>query len=266
MAIVTLLNQKGGVGKTTVTLGLASAAQAAGRSVLVVDLDPQANASWALGVDPTDAEGRLVGALDADAPGGAAGALQPSAWGSGVRVLPAAPDLAAWRPAGSEKAQTGRLARALRRVPLPDELVLLDCPPGAGTLTVNALAASDLAVIVVEPAVFSNNLVESVADLIDDVWQRFNPALDLAGVIVNRVPAVSAEAERRAEELGRIVGRRSIWKPPLPLRVVFTQAAGERRPIHSYGGRARDVIEALDALYAKLRRAEQRAAQRAAGT
>jgi chromosome partitioning protein len=262
MAIVTLLNQKGGVGKTTVTLGLASAAQAAGRDVLVVDLDPQASASWALGIEAAEAEGRLVAALDAEKPGGAADQVLPSAWGRGVRVLPASPEVARWQPDGTEKAQAGRLARALKRVAGPDELVLVDCPPGAGLLTVNALAASDLAVIVVEPAVFSNNLVEAVADLIDDVWQRFNPGLDLGGVIVNRVPAISVEAERRTEELGRIVGRRTIWKPQLPLRVVFAQAAGERRPIHSYGSRARDAVEALDALYAKLRRAEQRRAQR----
>jgi chromosome partitioning protein len=260
MAIVTLLNQKGGVGKTTVTLGLASAAQSAGRSVLVVDLDPQASATWALGVEAADAEGRLPAALDAERPGAAADAVVASAWGRAVRVLPAAADLARWVPEGGEKTRATRLERSLRRVPDRDELVLIDCPPGNGPLTVNALAASDLALIVVEPGAFSNNVVEAVADLIDDVWQRFNPELDLGGVILNRVPAISAEAERRADELGRIVGRRTIWRPHLPQRVAFAQAAGERRPVHALGSRARDALDALDALYGKLRRIEQRRA------
>ena len=83
---VAIVNQKGGVGKTTVTLGLASAAQVAGHSVLVVDLDPQAASSWVLGADPatvehSTAEVLTTGALDA--------AIVEARWGSGVDLLPA---------------------------------------------------------------------------------------------------------------------------------------------------------------------------------
>jgi cellulose biosynthesis protein BcsQ len=71
------------------------------------------------------------------------------------------------------------------------------------------------------------------------------------------MPAVSTEAERRFEELAEMVGRKSVWKPTLPSRVIVNQALGEQQPIHAYGYRAREVSEAFDALYAKLRRASR---------
>jgi chromosome partitioning protein len=71
---------------------------------------------------------------------------------------------------------------------------------------------------------------------------------------VNRVPGVSAEAERRIDELGRVVGRRAIWQPFIPQRVIAGQAISERRPVHDYGYRAADLCAAFDALWAKLRR------------
>ena len=68
------------------------------------------------------------------------------------------------------------------------------------------------------------------------------------------MPAISSEAERRIDELRRIVGRQAIWKPPVPARVILNQAVGERRPVHSYASRATDPIEVFDKLWAKLRR------------
>ena len=88
----------------------------------------------------------------------------------------------------------------------------------------------------------------------DEVWDSHNPGLELAGVIVNKVPAVSGEADRRYDELTRTVGKRAVWQPVVPQRVVVNQAIGERRPIHSYGSRSADVAEAFDKLWAKLRR------------
>ncbi len=97
--------------------------------------------------------------------------------------------------------------------------------------------------------------------MIDDVWDTTNPGLELAGVVLNRVPAISIEAERRIEELARIVGQTTIWKPPVPQRVVFNQSVGERRSIHSFGSRAAEPIAVFDALWRKVRGAVH-AAQR----
>ncbi len=254
MTTVALLNQKGGVGKTTVTLGLASAAQAAGERVLVVDLDPQASATWTLGIVPDNATLGVADAIAAGTKGAAAAAIVESAWSPLVWVLPSSSGLAD-REHDSGRLLEKRLAKALEGVTDSYDLVLIDCPPSLGGNARGALTAADLALIVVEPASYSLRGVATVLDLIDDVWDRSNPDLDLAGVIVNKMPAVSSEADRRTDELVEMVGRKAVWKPAIPNRVIVNQAHGEQRPIHSYGYRAREVVDALDALYVKLRRA-----------
>lgn len=245
--IVTVLNQKGGVGKTTVTLGLASAAGTAGHGVLVVDLDPQASSTWVLGIDPATVEistAEVLGRTGADK------AIQESAWGEAVSLLPASPRLMSRDHGGSP----GRLGEALREVADDYEVVLIDCPPSLGALTTAGLSAADHALIVVEPSALSLRGIGAVADLVDEVWDSYNADLELTGVIVNKVPAWSSEAERRYDELTRTVGKRAIWQPVIPQRVIVNQAIGERRPIHSYGARSTDVSEAFDRLWAKLRR------------
>lgn len=251
MARVAILNQKGGVGKTTVTLGLVSAALAKGRSVLVVDLDPQSSASWALGIDgPTG----LARALRDGGSGAADSAVGASTWDPSLGVIAGGPEMQQWLPEGGPKTSARALSKALSGVDEGYDIVFLDCPAGLGPITVNALSAADKAVIVTESSAFANNTMAAAADMIDDVWDRINPNLDLGGVIVNRQPSVSKEAETRYDELGKIVGKRSIWKPAIPQRVIVSVALGARRPIHTYGSRATDVIEAFDKLYAKLER------------
>ena len=250
-----ILNQKGGVGKTTVTLGFASAAASAGRRVLVVDLDPQASTSWVLGIEP-DPDARTVVDVLGDKRHRLAGAVQTSAWSEHIDVLPSSPRLQQLE-AGPSK----RLRKALADVEADYEAVLIDCPPSLGSLTRSALTAARHALLVVEPSALGLRGIGGVADLIDDVWDSTNPDLELAGVILNRVPAVSLEAERRKDELARIVSRTAIWSPEVPQRVVFNQAVGERRAIHSYGSRAADPIVVFDALWRRVRGVVQAASR-----
>jgi len=245
--VVAVLNQKGGVGKTTVSLGLASAAAVAGHRVLVVDLDPQGSSTWVLGIDPTAVE---VSSADVLSRTPASKAMIPSAWGGEVWVIPASPRLLPRDHGGNAT----RLRDALAEVSDQFHAVLIDCPPSLGALSTNGLSAADHAVIVVEPSALSLRGIGAVADLVDEVWDSHNPSLELAGVIVNKVPAVSGEADRRYDELTRIVGKRAIWQPTIPQRVIVNQAIGDRRPIHAYGARSSEVSEAFDKLWAKVRR------------
>ncbi|MEZ5216787.1 MAG: ParA family protein [Ilumatobacteraceae bacterium] len=247
---VAVINQKGGVGKTTVTLGLASAAWADEARVLVVDLDPQGASSWVLGIDPAEVELSTAEVLGRSS---APSAIQASAWGDTVHVLPASPRLQP-KEHGSGKEPASRLRAALAEVIDDYDVVLLDCPPSVGNLTTNGLTAADHALVVVEPAALGLRGIAAVTDLIDDVWGEHNPGLDLAGVVVNKVPAISSEAERRFDELGTIVGKRAVWKPAIPQRVIVNEALGDRYPIHAYGARAADVSVAFDQLWAKLKR------------
>lgn len=244
---VAVLNQKGGVGKSTVTLGLASAAAAAGDRVLVVDLDPQASSTWVLGVDPAEV---AMSVYDVVRRAAAPPAIVPSAWSDLVDVLPATADLQSF-----EDGKPRRLAKGLADLG-PDryDAVLIDCPPTLGNLTRNALVAARHALVVVEPSALGLRGIGGVADSIDEVWDRYNPDLELCGVVLNRVPAVSVEADRRTAELARIVGTSAIWSPSIPQRVVFNRAVGERLPIHAYGARAAEPIEVFDRLWARLRR------------
>ncbi len=246
--VVAILNQKGGVGKTTVTLGLASAAAQAGQRVLVVDLDPQGSSTWVLGLDPALVESsaaEVMGRLPA------AKAMVPSAWGGEVWLIPSSPRLLAKDHGGSPQ----RFREALHSVADQFHAVLIDCPPSLGALSTAGLTAADHAVIVVDPSALGLRGIGAVADLVDDVWDNHNPELELTGVIVNKVPPVSSEADRRYDELIRIVGKRAIWQPVIPHRVIVNQAIGERRPVHAYGSRSADVADAFDHLWAKLRRA-----------
>lgn len=256
--VAAIVNQKGGVGKTTITLGLASAARHAGHRVLVVDLDPQGSATWVLGTDPDDVVVSSAEVLTGDAP--VVDGLRASGWGDAVHVLPASTRLHLVEhavPSTADPDPALLLRAALREVSEPD-LILVDCSPSLGRITRAALGAADLAVIVVEPAALAIRGITAIADVVDEIWARQNPDLDLAGVIVNRLPAISAEAERRYEELAEIVGRRAVWQPAVPQRVLLTQAAAERRPIHSYGARAHEVAEVFDHLWARLRRVAAR--------
>ncbi len=262
MHTVAVLNQKGGVGKTTVTLGLASAAAAAGRRILVIDLDPQGSSSWVLGVDPDSVDVTVGDVLDhsSNKRSPIKRAIVASAWSDLVDVVPAAPDLQGLEAGRSESKRAARLRRALDVDQLSDyEAVLIDCPPSLGNLTVNALAAARHALVVVEPSALGLRGIGGVADVIDAVWDDHNPDLELSGVILNRVPAVSSEAERRIAELTHIVGKSAIWEPHVPQRVIFNQAVGERRPIHSYGSRAAEPIAAFDRLWSHLRTTIHRA-------
>jgi chromosome partitioning protein len=243
---VALLNQKGGVGKTAVTLGLASAAAEAGNEVLVVDLDPQASSTWLLGVDPEEVEvsiGEVLGRTSAES------AIVESAWSPNIHLIPSTERL---KPRDHGRPQ--RLRDALKGVVEGYDAVLIDCPPSLGNLTTSGLTAADHALIVVEPSSLGLRGIAAVADLIDEVWDENNPDLELTGVIVNRVPAISSEADRRYDELTRIVGKKAVWQPVVPQRVIVNQAMGERRSIHSLGARSADVSNVFDQLWRKLRR------------
>jgi cellulose biosynthesis protein BcsQ len=259
--IVTVVNQKGGVGKTTVTLGLAAAAASSGRDVLVVDLDPQASSTWVLGLDGP------VESSTADVLSGTSTSLAAvtSPWSGAdagygltgtIDVIPASSrlqDLDDGDPSALFHALELHLTTAPSS-PQRYDAVLIDCPPSLGNLTRNALTAARHALIVVEPSALGLRGIGGVADVIDDVWDRSNSELELAGVVLNRVPATSREADRRIAELARIVGGETIWTPHVPQRVILNEAIGRRRPIHSLGARADDVVVVFDRLWARLRR------------
>ena len=254
---VAVLNQKGGVGKTTVVLGLASAAWASGVRTLVVDLDAQANATWALGVDPSRENYGTGDAIRANRSGAATDMIVPSGWGEHIWMLPASGDLTDREADVRRETTVGRLGRSLEGVTGGFDLTLIDCAPSLGLNTTSGLAAADAALLVVEPTIFGLQGISPVLDLVEDVWSEHNRKLDLAGVILNRVPAVSTDAAQRREELYKMVGKRAVWNPEIPHRVLVNRAHGERAPLHSFGSEGRELAGIFDQLLKKLMRVLQ---------
>ena len=239
--MVAVCNQKGGVGKTTSTLALASAGVSAGMRVLVVDVDPQANASQSLGVGDRGDDPDALTAYDvlaANALGGASGAVVDSAW-PGVAVLAADQALAA---AETPATPPDALARSLHGALDGVDLVLIDCPPSVGRLTLNAVVAADLALVVTSPGAYASEGVVKIADSIATVRRDYNPALTLAGIIVTMMPPRGREATLRLAELGEQFPD-LVWAPPIPRRAVVEEATGARQPLAAFGADARSVTE-----------------------
>jgi cellulose biosynthesis protein BcsQ len=229
MPVVAILSQKGGVGKTTVCLGLAEAARRRGLHTLVVDLDPQANASDVLlagepvlSVNDVLADGR---------PGIAEQAVVRSTWGEGLDVLPSEQSLEHRNREGTQ-GSSARLRTALGTLAERYDVILIDCPPSIGELTVNALTAADRAVTVTEPGFFALRGAEQALQTISVVRDAANLSLRTAGIIVNRYRSNVREHHQRVQEL-REVYPGLVLRPVLPERSVIAVAHGAGVPVQS---------------------------------
>jgi chromosome partitioning protein len=171
MRVIAIVNQKGGCGKTTTAVNLAGSLAADGYRVLVVDLDPQAHATLALGIDPDELEENLYEILTD--PGGAERIHEVLVQaGGGVMVAPSGIVLSALEQklaaeVGSVESRTERVANALERVRGSFDYILIDCPPNVGLLTFNALRAASEAIVPLETSYFSifgvQKLLETIA-------------------------------------------------------------------------------------------------------
>ena len=179
--IYAIANQKGGVGKTTTAVNVAACIAEAGYPTILVDVDPQANATVGLGL-PKFGEPSVYDVLVGRV--AAVDALRPTEI-ENLRILPAHPDLAASsvelpREAGSET----RLANAL--APLRDEAayIILDCPPSLGPLTINALVAADRVIVPVQTEYFALEGLAGLLDTLALVQRELNPRLAVAGMLL----------------------------------------------------------------------------------
>lgn len=252
MLKLSVIGLKGGVGKTSVTLGLAGAATMRGLATLVVDLDPQGNATSILAAEETGVT--MADVLAHPTKATFESALCSCAWEIGpgeVDVLPANPHLVSF-DAYKEETFRPRLAKISSNFTGYD-LVLFDLPPSHGALVRDALAVSDAAVVVTTPSFFGGQGVDRAVATIDSVRREFNPSLKFAGVIVNRVRTVIEEHEYRQQELVRVHGRAAILTPAIPERAAIQQAESHGLPvqtIHSSG--AREVREIFDTHLTRL--------------
>jgi chromosome partitioning protein len=227
--IIAIANQKGGVGKTTTTINLASYLARGKGKVLVVDLDPQGNTSSGLGIDKQKLEHSLYDVLLSGTHPHEA-ALETSY--HGVVVLPASGVLAA-----AEVELVGlperefRLKKALAE--LPYEYVIIDCPPSLGLLTVNGLAAADSLIIPVQAEFYALEGLGQLLQTVARVRQALNPGLDILGVLLTMHNGRTTLSSQVHEEVKKHFGDQ-VFDTVIPRNVRLAEAPSYGRPITHY--------------------------------
>lgn len=246
MLKISVIGLKGGVGKTSVTLGLAGAATAQGLATLVVDMDPQGNASSILAA--TNTKVTIADVLAHPTRATLESALSPCAWEIGpgeVDVISANPDLVTHDAYRAETFRP-RLPKVVDYLEGYD-LVLFDLPPSHGALVREALSVSDIAVVVTTPSFFGGQGVDRAVATIREARRTLNPKLKFGGIIVNRVRSVMEEHDYRQRELVEVHGRGAVLKPVIPERAAVQQAESLGVPIQSVSSAgAREVREIFD--------------------
>ena len=251
MHVLSVSSLKGGVGKTTVALGLASASLNKGLRTLVVDLDPQCDATSGLAA-ATDQGNSIAEVLTNPKPHIVDRAIVGSRWSSTAKidVLVGSPrSLLLDNPAPSVS-DVWKLEEVLAQLEDQYDIVIIDTPPSINALTRTAWVASDRVVLVTEPALYSVIAADRARKAIEEISAKLSPRLRLLGVVVNRLRPQSHEHEFRMRELKEMFGEQLLM-PYFEERAAVQQSTGAARPIHSWPAEgAVEVAKGFDSLLA----------------
>jgi chromosome partitioning protein len=246
--VLTVANQKGGVGKTTSTVNLAAALALHGLTVLVVDLDPQGNASTALGVEHHSGVPSIYEVLLGELP--LADAVQTSPESERLLCVPATIDLAgAEIELVSLVAREARLKNALDGATMDRlgvDFVLIDCPPSLGLLTVNALVAATEVLIPIQCEYYALEGVGQLLKNLELVQAHLNPALHVSTILLTMYDGRTKLSDQVANEVRRHFGE-VVLRTVIPRSVKISEAPGYGQTVLTYDPGSRGAMSYLDA-------------------
>lgn len=259
--IIAVCNQKGGVGKTTVVTGLAEVySRDLGMKVLVIDADPQRNTTSTLGISQPEFTLNDVLAGDESQnnkiiPGIAGDAIMAASedWqGTHPRLdLIASERNLASRERDSMMARERRLRTALRGVSEEYEIILIDCPPSLGLLTVNALTAATHALLVSEPRVASVEGLAEIVTTIAEVQENLNEDLDVVGIVVNKKKKNRLDQDHWIMQMQKDYDG-FVLEPALSDREIYAKSQAASKPLKAFGPTSTLELDGLKRLALKI--------------
>jgi len=239
--IIAFSNQKGGVGKTTSCVNMSAFLTEMGKKVLIVDVDPQGNASTGVGIQKSPSTKTIYDVICEQCDISEAVQLTPT---KGLEIIPATHDLAGAEidlvrmGSGREKILSG----LLKKVRGSYDFICIDCPPSLGLLTVNALAAADAIIIPIQCEFFA---LEGISQLVNTVRlirkNGLNPNLDIDGVIFTMVASRSTLTEQVVNEVLKFFGKK-VFRTKIPRNVRLAEAPSHGMPITTYDRKCAGAI------------------------
>ena len=229
--VIAIINQKGGVGKSTTAINLSAALGEMGKQVLLIDLDPQGNSSSGLGVEKNGVSRCIYDALLNDIP--LTDIIIPDV-SKGLDVVPATINLAgAEVELVSEMARENRLKDAIGPMRGRYDYVFIDCPPSLGLLTINALVAADKLLIPIQCEFYALEGVTKLLDSMKRVKSRLNPSLDIYGVLLTMSDNRTTLSRQVSDEVRRYFGK-IVFETSIPRTVKLSEAPSFGQPITQY--------------------------------
>ena len=229
--ILAIINQKGGVGKSTTAVNLAAALGAMNKEVLLVDLDPQGNATSGYGIDKRELDGCVYDALLGETP---VEEVILACVGKGIDVLPSTINLAgAEVELVNEMARENRLKSALGSLRGRYDYILIDCPPSLGLLTINALVAADKLLVPIQCEFYALEGVTKLLDSMNRVKKMLNPSLDIFGIVMTMYDSRTNLSNQVVNEV-RSFFDKTVFETMIPRTVKLSEAPSYGQPIIEY--------------------------------